>query len=185
MSASSLIEIKIVKTLAAPKWKVIRLLTRPWEFPEYISFIKEVSVVQKTNKIIKTKWRVTVEKITINWVEEDTFAWKQNRICFKALEGDLEEFSGEWTIKEHPEGAEVCLNAYIKVGVPGIGEYAEAQIRKLFTKTFEAIIDAFEHRLITKRYADYKGGASDKIGGFGLIGHPYNYNHLVRYLQSL
>jgi len=46
-------------------------------------------------------------------------------------------------------------------------------------------LDAVERRLISIRYTGYKEGDTTKIAGFGLIGHPYNFNHLIRYLKTL
>jgi predicted amino acid dehydrogenase/ribosome-associated toxin RatA of RatAB toxin-antitoxin module len=185
MPDNALIKISVVRVIPAPKWKVIRLITSLNEFPRYVPCVREVSVIQKSRHIIKTKWRIEIEKIPISWVEEDTLALRQNIIYFKAQEGDLQEFRGEWRFHEHPEGTEVRVEVYLKVGIPGVSDFAEAHLKRLLARNFEAILEGVERRLISMRYASYKQGYSNKLAGFGLVGHPYNFNHLVKYLKEL
>jgi predicted amino acid dehydrogenase len=42
-----------------------------------------------------------------------------------------------------------------------------------------------EKKLISLRYAGYKQGYADKIAGFGVIGHPYNFRHLEKAFKLL
>lgn len=185
MPDDDLIEISVSRIIPAQKWKIIRLITKVWEFPSYIPTVKEASVIQKTENIIKTKWHIQVDSVPIKWIEEDTLAFDKNAIYFKAVEGDLEKFGGEWIFKDHPQGTEVIVNVYLKVGIPAIKDFADAYMRKMVTKNFEAILEALERRLISLRYASYKRGDSQKIAGFGIIGHLYNYYHLEKCLKLL
>jgi predicted amino acid dehydrogenase/ribosome-associated toxin RatA of RatAB toxin-antitoxin module len=185
MPDKDIIEIQVNKIIPAEKWRVVRLLTKVWEFPTYIACVKEVSVIEKKHNTVKTKWRVQVDGVPISWVEEDTLTAHENTIYFKAIEGDLAEFKGKWTFQEHPEGTEVKVQVQIKIGIPAFQEFADAYITKLLTKNFESILNALEHRLISTRYTSYKLGVIDKIAGFGIIGHLYNYYHLEKCLKML
>lgn len=185
MPDSGLIEIKVTRVIPAQKWRVVRLITKVWEFPKYMPNVKEASVIQKARRRMKTKWRVQVDNVPISWIEEDTLAFEQDAIYFKAVEGDLAEFSGEWNFRNHPQGTEVTVKAYLKVGIPAIKDFADAYMSKLLTRNFEAILGALEHRLISMRYAGYKRGDVEQIAGFGIIGHLYDFNHLERCLRML
>ena len=185
MPSEDLIEIKVSRIIPAQKWKVIRCLTKVWEFPTYIPCVKETSVIQKTRHRMTTKWRVQVDKVPISWIEEDLLALRRNAIYFRAIEGDLEEFRGEWRFQDHPEGTKVIVNVYLKVGIPAIKDFAEPYVKKLLTKNFEAILEALERRLISVRYDSLKRGDSQKMAGFGILGHFYNFKHLERCLKML
>ena len=186
MPDSNLLEIKISKVIPAEMWRVVRLLTKVWEFPSYIPCVKEANVIHKAGHKIVTKWCVQVDKVPISWTEEDDLELlHQNKIYFKAIEGDLQEFKGEWTFRVHPEGTEVTVDVRLKVGVPAIRDFADAYVKKLLTMTFEAILEAVERRIISLRYAGYKHGDTDKIAGFGIIGHLYNYYHLEKCFRIL
>ncbi len=185
MLDENLTSIKITKIIHAKKWKVIRLLTRVWEFPSYISCVKEASVIQKDHHVLRTKWRIEINNIPINWVEEDNLKLRQNAIYFKAIEGDMEEFKGEWLFRDHPEGTEVTVNVHLKVAIPISKDFTEAYIKKLLTLNFESILDGLERRLVSIRYASYRQGDTEKIAGFGVIGHLYNFHHLEKCLKML
>ncbi|MDD4910200.1 MAG: SRPBCC family protein [Candidatus Omnitrophica bacterium] len=185
MAKEEVMKIRLSKVVPAPEWKVIRLITKVEDFPSYMVHVKEASVVEKSRNKMKTKWRVEVNNVPISWVEEDTLDLRNNTVRFNAVEGDLEEFKGEWIFKKHPEGTEVIVNVQIRVGIPVIADFADDFIKKLVTSNFEAILDAMERRLISLRYASFKHGDKDKVAGFGIIGHPYNYNHWQKYLQAL
>src|SRR3990167_9569761 len=185
MPDKDLIEIQVLRLIPAPKWRVIRLITKIEEFPTYIPCVKEASVIHRAHPKMTTKWRIQVDKVPISWTEEDTLTVGENAIYFKAIEGDLEEFSGEWKFQSCAGGTEVAVKARLKVGIPAIKDFAESYVKKLLTQNFEAILEAVERRLISTRYVNYKQGDTDKIAGFGIIGHFYNFKHLEKSLKML
>ncbi|MBU0549601.1 MAG: SRPBCC family protein, partial [Candidatus Omnitrophica bacterium] len=182
MQDSTLMYVSVSRVIPAYRWRVIRLLTKVWEFPSYIPTVKEVQVIHKTRNKIKTKWKIQVDNIPISWTEEEILALGENKIYFKALEGDLSEFKGEWKFQDCEDGTKVTVEVSLNVGIPIIKDFAESYIKKLITKNFESILMALERRLISLKY---KQGNSDKIAGFGIIGHPYNLKHLETSFKML
>jgi predicted amino acid dehydrogenase/ribosome-associated toxin RatA of RatAB toxin-antitoxin module len=179
------LQIHISRIISAPRWRVIRQLTRVWEFSTLVPSIKEASIISKTRHTIQTRWHILADGIPIRWVEEDTLELNHNKIYFRALEGDLKEFHGAWQFQDHPQGTLVSVDIRVRVGVPAIEDFAEEHIRALVTRNFELILDALEQRLISRRYAGLKNGDPNKVAGFGLIGHFYNFSHLSRGLRML
>ncbi|MFA4888496.1 MAG: SRPBCC family protein [Candidatus Omnitrophota bacterium] len=179
------IEIKLVRVIPGKKRKVIRLLTKVWEFPAYIPFVKEVTVLQQKHNCMLTKWRIQTDGVPINWLEEDILDLKNDTIHFQSKEGDLAQFKGKWQFKEHKEGTEVTLVVLLEVGIPVIKDFADSYIKKLLQKNFEAILDAMERRLISIKYADFRRGSSERIAGFGIITHFYNFYHLEQCIKNL
>jgi len=180
-----LIEIRTSRLIPAEKWRVIRLITKVWEFPHYIPTVKEVSVIERSRHTMRTRWRVQVDKVPITWVEEDRLDLRRNTIQYHAVEGDLQEFRGEWNFRDHPEGTLVSAKVYVRVGIPAIKDFADFYIRRIVTKNLEAILASLEKRLISMRYAKPKEGESAKVAGFGVLGHFYNFNHLTKCLQMI
>jgi len=185
MLDDDMVEIRISKVIPAQKWKIIRFLTRIWKFPSYMPFIKEAQVLHKTRNRMRTKWRIEINKIPISWIEEDILAFDLNAIYFKSIEGDLEEFRGEWIFGEHPEGTKVSINVYLKVTIPIIKDFAGEFVKKLISRNFEAILESLEQRLVSTKYVSYRRGDIKKITGFGIIGHLYNFYHLEKCLKIL
>lgn len=185
MNTEKLLQIKLTKIINAPRWKVIRLLTRVWTFSEFIPTIDSVEILEKKRNVVKTKWRILVDELPINWIEEDTLNLNEHAIYFKSVEGDLEDFHGVWHFEEHPEGTEVKVEVYLSSGIPVIKDLMEDYLKTLVTRNFEAILDTLEHQLISQKYTSLKKGDINKVAGFGLIGHFYNFSHLERGLKML
>ncbi|MFH2137942.1 MAG: SRPBCC family protein [Candidatus Omnitrophota bacterium] len=179
------VRISVSRVIPAPKWKVVRHLTKVWEFPSFVPSVKSVSVIHKSAHKLKTEWHVEVNNIPIHWVEEDVLELKKNAIYFKAIEGDLEEFKGEWLFSEDQAGTKVTANIEVRVGIPAIKEFADAYIKKVVTLIFEEILMSLERRLVSRRYSNYKQGDTSKLAGFGILGHFYNLNHLTKCLKMI
>lgn len=185
MQDSNQVAISVSRIIPAQRLRVIRAVTKVWEFPRYMPNVKEAAVLEKGRNRIKTRWRIEVDKVPISWVEEERLALEQNAIYFKAVEGDLEAFEGEWKFSDCPEGTSVTINASLRVDIPAIRDFAAAYLKTLLISNFEAILESLERRLISLRYASLKRGATDKVAGFGIIGHLYNFNHLEKCLKML
>lgn len=185
MDSENLVQINITRVIPSVKWKVIRALTKVSQLTEQVPSIEEASVIEKSRHVVKTKWHVMMDSLPIHWVEEDTLAINHNAIHFKAVEGDLQEFWGTWKFDDHECGTEVNVNVYLSVGIPAIKDFADDYVKGIVTKIFEDILDALENQLISKRYQSLKDGNVNKVAGFGILGHFYNYNHLVRSLQTI
>ncbi|MBN1913007.1 MAG: NAD(P)-binding domain-containing protein [Candidatus Omnitrophica bacterium] len=185
MPDNELIEIRLSRVIPAEKWRVIRLLTKVWEFPQYVPCVEEVTLLKKERDSLITKWRIEIEKVPVSWIEKDTLALKEGAIYFKSIKGDLEEFFGEWLFESTDEGTRVSVNIHLKSSVPIIKDFALPHIKKIITRNFEAILEAMERRLISSRYQSFKTGSGKKIAGFGIVGHLYNFNHLGQVLKAL
>jgi predicted amino acid dehydrogenase/ribosome-associated toxin RatA of RatAB toxin-antitoxin module len=185
MQDKTLIEIKLNRVISAEKWRVIRLLTRIQDFPDYIPCIKEARIIQRKRNVIQSRWRVQVNGVPISWTETDTLDFYHHTISFEAIEGDLAEFRGVWTLNDHPAGTAVEVKVYMRVGIPAISDFADHYVEKMLTRNFETILDSLERRLISIRYHNQEQGLSEKIAGFGIIGHLYNFYHLERSLKML
>ena len=178
-------QIKVSRVINAEKWRILRMLTRVEDFPKYMPNVKEAVVLKRYGNKFKTRWRIQLDDIPISWVEEDVFEFPKMSISFKAIEGDLAEFNGKWVLSDHPDGALVEAVVNISVGIPAIQGFAEPYMRDIINKNFETILESIEKRLISLRYASLKKGNKEKVAGFAVLGHFYNFNHLVRCLNTL
>lgn len=185
MENNDLLRTQVSYVVPAEKWRVVRALTKVWEFPSYIPCVREAKVLQRKGNKMITKWHIEINKLPISWVEEDVLDLPHGTIYFRAIEGDLEKFGGKWVFRSHCEGTEVVVDIYLKVGIPAIKDFADTYVKNLVEKNFRTILQALEQRLISIRYSRYKRGETDKVAGFGVLGHFYNFNHLARCLKTL
>ncbi|MGE5307932.1 MAG: SRPBCC family protein [Deltaproteobacteria bacterium] len=183
MPDKELIKVEVARVIPAQKWKVVRLVTRVTDFPSFVPTVKETAVLGRNRNRIITRWHIKVDNIPIRWTEEDTLVADKNRIQFRSIEGDLEQFYGEWCFEDHPAGCQVRVTVYLKIGIPVIRDFAQNYVTRVVTKNFEAILEAIEHRVVSMRYARFKEGTK-KMAGFGIVTHFYNYRHFENYLKT-
>ncbi len=178
--------VSVSRVLPAKRWKVLRLITRIQDYHRYLPNILECKVLSREPGRVVTSWLVEMEKIPISWKEEEYIDLQQFAIHFKALEGDLEKFEGSWKLLEHMSGGtEVSVQATIKIGIPVFERIVGGMIAEKVRKNFESMLAAFDNVLTHKRYQKISDHKVRDVHGFAVIGHPYNYQHLVSNLNLL
>ncbi|MFH1800204.1 MAG: SRPBCC family protein [Candidatus Omnitrophota bacterium] len=173
------------RILPAKRWQVLRLLTRVQDFPRFLPNILECKVLSRERNRVVSSWLVEMEKVPISWTEEEVLDLRQFTIRFTALKGDLEKFEGFWKLAEHPSGGtELFVEATIKLGIPVFEVVAGGIIAAKVHRYFESLLRAFEEELSKRRYGGLKDRSPKKVSGFGVIGHPYNIQHLMNFFQA-
>jgi predicted amino acid dehydrogenase/ribosome-associated toxin RatA of RatAB toxin-antitoxin module len=178
--------INVSRILPAAARDIFRLLGQTELFSDGIPHIKECRIVSREGLRAVTSWKVEIDHVPISWKEEAVFDPRKSAVFFKALEGDLQMLEGAWQLIPNPSGGtEVRIDAKIKIGIPAVFERAVGGlITEKVQKFFEAILHALEEKLNFERYRG-AGTSGAKVCGFGVIGHPYNYQHLVNNLHLL
>ncbi len=182
---NDLVKVSVSRLIPAKKYQVIRFITKVADFPKYIPSIKEVSVLKRKHNHLVTDWHIEVGKVPIKWAEEEVFDLKNGRIDFFSLKGDLDKFKGRWQFFDDPQGTRVLVEAQVEVNIPAIKEFAKPYIESILKKNFGAILRAAEKHLVSLKYIGYRNGNKEKIAGFGVVGHFYNFYHLENCLRLL
>ncbi len=180
------------RILPAKRWQVLRLLTQVEDYPRYLSEIQECRVLSRSRTEAVTLWKVDMGRIPISWQERDTFDLslrgndpKHCTIRFRAIDGDLEKFEGHWKLHDHElGGTEVFIEATIKIGIPVLEQAMGGVLSSKVLQYFEKLLAAFDGILTAQNYQQRGSRYVRPVGGFGVIGHPYNYQHLVHYFRS-
>jgi predicted amino acid dehydrogenase/ribosome-associated toxin RatA of RatAB toxin-antitoxin module len=173
------------RILPAKPWQVLRLLTRAEDFPSYLPEVKECQVLSRTRIESLTSWKVEMDGIPLFWKEKAIFDFRHFTIAFSSVEGDLEKFSGIWRLQEHAlGGTEIFVEAVLKIGIPVLEQAMGGMLADRVLKYFERILGVFEEMLTAQSYKRRGSRHVRQVGGFGVIGHPYNYQHLIKYFQS-
>lgn len=173
------------RVLPAKRWQVLRLLLRAEDFPAYLPEVKECRILSRSRTESLTSWKVELEGIPLAWKEEAFFDFRRFTIEFNAVEGDLQKFSGVWQLREHAlGGTEIFVEATLKIGIPILEQAMGGVLADKVLRYFENILQVFEERLTAQSYNRRGSYHMRQVGGFGVIGHPYNYQHLLRYFQS-
>lgn len=176
--------ITLKRILPSKRWKVLRLISRVQNFPWFMPSVKACEVISKERGKAVTAWHVEVSSIPIRWKQEDTFDFKNFRVKFRLMEGDLQKLEGEWKLDPDASGDTlVTVSMTIQLGLPQIEDVIGSMIAKKLEENFKAILDAFEDMIAMQRYRRIADRPTSDISGFAVMCHPYDYNHLVKYIQ--
>ena len=177
---SGLIAVRIQRFIPAKPWRVLRMIAHVEDFPHFMPNVRKTEVLERKNGWAITRWLVDIEGLPIQWEEKDTFDLANFTVHFKLLKGDLEQFQGRWVLQKHPEGTEVTVEVTARLGIPIVEKVVADILQEKLTKNFQMMLGAMEDRFLTERYRRLSEHKDSKTGGFVVMGHPYNFNHLVR-----
>jgi predicted amino acid dehydrogenase/ribosome-associated toxin RatA of RatAB toxin-antitoxin module len=177
------IEIQIRRKFRSSKRKLFAKLLSMREFQTFMPNVKESKLLEVNGKSALMKWLVDVEGIPIQWTERVTFDRRSFRLTFQALDGDLDVFEGEWHVEGEDGHASLLLDVRFHTGIPLLQGLIGDSLKGMMTRNFESMLTAIERKLREEYYQSHL--PKRKVGGYALIGHPYNYQHMLRYLHSL
>lgn len=181
--ASEIIQLKIQRFIPAKRWRILRMIAQVKDFPRYMPNVRKSEVLEKTNDGAITHWMAEVEDLPIQWTQKDVFDFPNFTVKFHSIKGDLEHFSGCWKLEKHGEGTEVTVEVEARLGIPVIEKVVVDILQEKLTKNFEMMLDGIEERFLSERYRNIGMRGSNKPSGFVVMGHPYNFNHLIRYFK--
>ena len=183
MGKQELIEFRIERQIRAPKWKVFSGLLRMSEFEKFMPNVKESKLLEAHNGTNLIKWHVNIEGMPIRWIERNVINRHQRTLSFKALDGDLRLFEGVWRVSGNDDRSLIELTCRLDTGIPLLEHLIGQALKEKISRNFESMIDVIDRRLREHYYRIHL--VKQQLHGYALIGHPYNYEHMVRYLRSL
>ncbi len=175
--------VKIQRFIPTKRWRVLRMISKVSDFPRFMPNVKKAEVIERTENGVLSEWQVDMDGLPIHWKQKDVFDFSNFTICFESLVGDLEEFKGQWKLEKRDQGTQVTLEVSARLGIPIIERVVADILQEKLTKNFQLILDGMENRFITERYNDMGLRGANKPTGFVVMGHPYNFNHLIRYFK--
>lgn len=179
-----IIKIHIEKIVPAKKWRVFRLISRLHHYIQIMPNIKHCTLIERQGLKTLTLWSVEIDQIPIQWKEEEHLDLDNFLVRFKSIEGDLELFEGEWILTDHfSGGTQIDLHLRIKIGLPLIDQILGSVLRDKIQKNFQIMIDHISDRLTADSYHNIGDRKRSGLKGFAAIGHPYNFQHLIRILR--
>ncbi len=182
---NELIEVSVTKILPARKWKVLRLITHIERFPEFMPNVKSCKIEEKKSRTTSvTSWNVEVDGIPLSWKQVDQIDFENFKVRFKAIEGDLEFFEGTWELQDAEEGkTRVSVQMKARVGIPIVTQTIPQVMCEKIGRNFLMMLEAMNQILVAYRYKNIGDRKVSDLSGFAVIGHPYNFQHLVRYFK--
>ncbi len=128
----------------APAALIYELAKDQERFPQFMPDVESVTVVERHDDRVLTRWKTLIEDAPIEWLEEDRFDDAALRIDYKLLEGDLDTFEGAWTFVSDPAGTLVTLDVTYDFGVPTLAELIGPTLEKKVRENAEMMLAALK-----------------------------------------
>jgi len=130
--------------IVAPARVVYELAKDQERFPQFMPDVEIVTVLERYDDRVISRWKTLVEEAPIEWTEEDRFDDSGLRIDYKLLEGDLDKFEGAWTFQERDGKTHVVLGVDYDFGVPTLAELIGPTLQKKVRENSEMMLAALK-----------------------------------------
>ena len=124
---------------------VFEVLTEFERYPELTRAVRKVHVVRETSTRLASAWEVNFRHGILKWSEQDEIDYAGRLLTFTQSEGDLEHFSGSWSVEEDRAGCLVRFVASFDLGMPTLAQMldpiAESALRENVADIIRGLID--------------------------------------------
>lgn len=112
------------------------------DYPLHTDAVREVAVDADGDGSSKSSWEINFRDGVMRWQEEDRFFPDDHRIAFRALDGDLDSFTGEWTVEPaEGDGSVLTFQAEFDLGLATLNDMIEPVAEEALRESIERIVD--------------------------------------------
>jgi ribosome-associated toxin RatA of RatAB toxin-antitoxin module len=124
---------------------IFEVLTDFERYPELTDAVRAVEVLRETPTRLSSTWEVNFRHGILKWSEHDELDFERRVIAFTQTDGDLEHFSGSWSVDAHPTGCVVRFAAAFDLGMPSLARMldpiAESALRENVADIIRGMIE--------------------------------------------
>jgi coenzyme Q-binding protein COQ10 len=139
--------VEVVISVSCDRDKIYPILKNMDEYPEFMTDLVSVEIIERTGNTTVTKWVSNVDGRIIKWTELDTFDDENMHISYKQLEGDLKKFEGEWVLTPVTDGTEIKLTVDFEFGIPMIAGLLNPILKKKIRDNSMNMLKALKERM--------------------------------------
>src|SRR5262249_10933451 len=110
------------------------------QYPKYSAAVRSVKILKAQNGRSTSLWEVNFRDGILRWTEEDEFSPDKLTIDFRQTEGDIEFFSGRWTIGPAYMGCLIGFSCDFDLGIPGLNDFLEPIAQQALQDNTRSII---------------------------------------------
>ena len=109
-------------------------------YPQLSPEVRSVNIHSSEDGQMLSTWETNFRKGILRWVEKDYFDPTARIIDFEQVEGDIEHFSGRWSVENQPEGCLVRFRARFDMGIPALSNIIDPIAEQALQENIVAII---------------------------------------------
>jgi ribosome-associated toxin RatA of RatAB toxin-antitoxin module len=125
------------------------ILRRMEQFPRFADVVLDLQVVSQGPDRTHSTWKVKFGPGTATWSQEDAFDDSAKTVRFHRLAGDIDDFSGSWTLSDAPSGCLLEFNAKFDTGLFLLAPIVEPMVEALLREHIRSILRGlFDEKVI-------------------------------------
>jgi len=122
-------------------------------FPEFMSDVKSVSIVESDGHRVVSDWVGVVPTfgLKIRWRQEDRWDDADHVCEFRQVSGDYDRLEGRWKFGEEQGGTRFDSVLEYEYVVPGLGPLVKKVVHSLVVKNMEGVLGAIKQRAESRK----------------------------------
>jgi len=124
-----------------PAGELFPLLCDMRQYPNYSDRVVSLEIEPGANGSMVSKWVVKLGPGTATWTQRDDFEPETRTIRFQGLAGDIDSFTGAWTVRDNGAGSLLHFTCDFDIGLPGLGALIEPRIARLLSDNIRLIFN--------------------------------------------
>lgn len=132
----------------APLERVYNVAKDNRSFPEFMSDVKELTVVEEDGPRVVSDWVgvISAFNVKVRWTQEDVWDDVRHVCRFRQIKGDYDKMEGEWRFAEENGGTRFDSVVHYEYVVPGLGPLVKKVVHGLVTKNMQSVLGAIGRR---------------------------------------
>jgi ribosome-associated toxin RatA of RatAB toxin-antitoxin module len=137
----------VTEFVRAEPGAVYELFLDAERFPEFMSNVESVAVVERGEGWSVSHWHTDLDGAPLEWRERDRFDDERRMVQFRLIEGDIARFEGYWQFAPSGEGTRATCELDYELGVPVIEEIVGPTIHEKIVQNIQEMLRAVKERL--------------------------------------
>ncbi len=121
-------------------------------YGERMDNVRSVKITDQVSPDVRVStWSTFLKGSILEWVEEDTLDHERMRITFHQVSGDLERFSGYWSVTPVDEGGtRITLYVDFEIGIPLLADMLNPVAATALRENALQMLTAIEERVMSR-----------------------------------
>jgi len=112
-------------------------------YPAIAGAVRSIEIEDGTDGALVSRWEVTFRRGIMKWTERDEIDPDKRTIHFQQLEGDLNDFNGNWSVTHSNGNVNVQFVAKFDLGIPTLAAMLDPIAEEALRENVSELIDAF------------------------------------------
>ena len=139
-------QVRFSVIVKAKRRKIYNVIKHMEKFPEFMTYVKKVKIVERQEDKCVSNWQIMVETLPIKWQQEDVFDEEAKRLRFRMLKGDFSGYQGEWTLSDTDDGTTLSFSCIFNWGMAILEKYVKAVLENKARRYIHGMLLAVKKR---------------------------------------